>query len=63
VDFTEDPDHGAIRAAVREACARFPGEYWAELDESHTFPWEFYEAMEMVLNYLAEHVLGLPRSY
>jgi alkylation response protein AidB-like acyl-CoA dehydrogenase len=45
VDFTEDPDHRLLREAVREACARFPDEYWAELDESHTFPWEFYEAM------------------
>ena len=45
MDFTEDPDHGAIRAAVREVCARFPDEYWAERDQSHTFPWEFYAAM------------------
>ena len=45
MDFTENPDHGLIRAAVRESCARFPDEYWAGLDESHTFPWEFYDAM------------------
>jgi alkylation response protein AidB-like acyl-CoA dehydrogenase len=45
VDFTEDPDRRAIREAVREVCARFPDEYWAERDESHTFPWDFYEAM------------------
>ena len=45
MDFTEDPDHRAIREAVREVCARFPDEYWAERDESHTFPWDFYEAM------------------
>ncbi len=45
MDFTEDPDHRLIREAVRETCARFPDEYWAELDESHTFPWEFYDAM------------------
>jgi alkylation response protein AidB-like acyl-CoA dehydrogenase len=45
VDFTEDPDHRAIREAVREVCARFPDEYWAERDESHTFPWDFYAAM------------------
>ena len=45
MDFTEDPDHRAIRAAVREVCARFPDEYWAERDQSHTFPWEFYAAM------------------
>src|SRR5690242_2426431 len=45
VDFAEDPDHQLIREAVREVCARFPDEYWAELDQSHTFPWEFYAAM------------------
>jgi acyl-CoA dehydrogenase len=45
VDFTEDPDHRLIRAAIREICTRFPDEYWAELDQGHTFPWEFYDAM------------------
>ena len=38
MDFTEDPDRKLIRAAVREICARFPDEYWAGLEESHTFP-------------------------
>ena len=45
VDFTENPDHRLLREAVREICSRFPDEYWAALDQSHTFPWEFYEAM------------------
>ena len=27
MDFTEDPDHRLIRAAVREICAQFPDEY------------------------------------
>ena len=70
MDFTENPDHRLIREAVREICARFPDEYWAGLDESHTFPGREARLMriapipqEMVLNYLAEHVLGLPRSY
>ena len=45
MDFAEDPDHRLIREAVREVCARFPDEYWAELDQTHTFPWEFYAAM------------------
>jgi acyl-CoA dehydrogenase len=45
VDFTENPDYRLLREAVREICARFPDEYWAGLDESHTFPWEFYDAM------------------
>ncbi len=45
MDFTEDPDHRVIREAVREICVRFPDEYWAELDQSLTFPWDFYQAM------------------
>ena len=45
MDFSENPDHLVIREAVREICAGFPDEYWAELDQSHTFPWEFYQAM------------------
>ncbi len=45
MDFSADPDHLLIRAAVREVCASFPDEYWAEHDDSRAFPWEFYEAM------------------
>ena len=73
MDFTEDPDHRLIREAVREICARFPDEYWAELDESEYHVERYWREarlmriapvpQEMVLNYLAEHVLGLPRSY
>lgn len=45
MDFTEDSEHAAIRSAVRDICARFPDEYWAEADATHTFPWAFYDAM------------------
>jgi acyl-CoA dehydrogenase len=45
VDFSEDSEHEAIRIAVQQICARFPDEYWAEADATHTFPWAFYEAM------------------
>jgi acyl-CoA dehydrogenase len=45
VDFSVSQDHQLMRAAVRDACAPFPDEYWAEHDEAHTFPWEFYDAM------------------
>ena len=38
MDFTEDEEHRLIRAAIRDICARFPDEYWADLDASHTFP-------------------------
>jgi acyl-CoA dehydrogenase len=45
VEFSENPDHQLIRVAIREICARFPDEYWASHDETHTFPWEFCDAM------------------
>ena len=45
MDFTDDADHRLIREAITAICARFPDEYWADLDATHTFPWEFYEAM------------------
>jgi acyl-CoA dehydrogenase len=45
VDFSDNDDHLAIREAIRDICARFPDEYWADLDATHTFPWAFYEAM------------------
>jgi acyl-CoA dehydrogenase len=45
VDFSEDTEYQQIREAIRDICARFPDEYWAEADATHTFPWAFYEAM------------------
>jgi acyl-CoA dehydrogenase len=45
VDFSEDTEYQLIREAIRDICARFPDEYWAEADATHTFPWAFYEAM------------------
>jgi acyl-CoA dehydrogenase len=45
MEFSESPDHGLIRDAVRAVCARFPDEYWAERDARHEFPWDFYAAM------------------
>jgi len=45
VEFSEDTDHAPIRAAIREICARFPDDYWAEADAAHAFPWAFYDAL------------------
>jgi hypothetical protein len=38
-------DHADIRAGVRALCARFPGEYWRELDRSRTYPADFVRAL------------------
>ncbi|HCT78828.1 MAG TPA: acyl-CoA dehydrogenase [Micromonosporaceae bacterium] len=45
MEFSENEDHRLIREAIREICVRFPDEYWARLEQSHTFPWEFYDAL------------------
>ena len=45
MEFAPDPDHEAIREAVRRVCARFDDAYWRERDERHEFPWDFYRAM------------------
>jgi alkylation response protein AidB-like acyl-CoA dehydrogenase len=39
-----DP-HAEIRAEVRKLCARFPGEYWRELDSRRGYPTEFVRAL------------------
>jgi acyl-CoA dehydrogenase len=38
-------DWAEIREAVREICARFPGEYWRELDARDGYPEEFIAAL------------------
>ena len=30
---------------MRTLCERFPDDYWAERDEKHEFPWDFYNAI------------------
>ena len=45
MDFTPNPDHEAIREGIRQVCKDFPDTYWAEKDEQHEFPWDFYNAM------------------
>ena len=44
MDFAEPTELDQIRASVRELCARFPGEYWREL-EPDRYPEEFVAAL------------------
>jgi acyl-CoA dehydrogenase len=44
VDFSLPEELGEIRAAVRELCAQFPGEYWRAL-EPDRYPEEFVQAL------------------
>ena len=44
MDFSLPEELDEIRAAVRELCARFPGEYWREL-EPDRYPEEFVAAL------------------
>lgn len=45
MDFTTDSVHDDIRRAMQQLCSGFPDEYWAECDDKHEFPWDFYNAM------------------
>ena len=45
MDFSLTDDQELIRAAVAKVCADYPDEYWAERDQNHDFPWDFYNAM------------------
>jgi len=44
MNFEQPPEHADIRAAVAELCARFPGEYWREL-EPDGYPEAFVAAL------------------
>jgi len=64
-----------LRRKIRKLCADFPGAYWRELDARREYPEAFIEALthsgylgapistNLILSYVAEHVLGLPRSF
>lgn len=44
MDFDLTDEQREIQQAVADLAGRFSDEYWAEHDESHEFPWEFYNA-------------------
>src|SRR5947209_12019796 len=41
----DNEEIAGIRAAVRALCAKFPGEYWRELDRERAYPAEFVAAL------------------
>jgi acyl-CoA dehydrogenase len=43
--MADDIELQAIRATTRALCARFPGEYWRELDRKRAYPTDFVNAM------------------
>src|ERR1700733_5654524 len=57
---TDVEDHHEIRAEVRKLCAKFPGEYWRELDRARKYPSEFVQALTQagVLSALLPEELG-----
>lgn len=44
-DGADDDDIAAIRAGVREVCARFPDAYWREKDRERAYPDEFVRTL------------------
>ena len=45
MEFTEPSERQAIRDAVRDLCARYPDEYWRDLDRRSAYPEEFVRAL------------------
>jgi acyl-CoA dehydrogenase len=45
MDFSDNEDHLAIADAIRSICTRFDDDYWADCEQTHEFPWEFYKLM------------------
>ena len=45
MDFSTTPERETIRAAVRELCARYPDEYWRDLDRRGAYPDDFVKAL------------------
>src|SRR5215510_6332690 len=46
MDETQPPDDRAeIRASVRALCAKFPPEYWRDLDRERAYPKDFVAAL------------------
>src|SRR5579859_108231 len=45
MDFGVPEEHDAIRAAIRDLCARYPDSYWRELDRRKGYPTEFVQAL------------------
>ncbi|OYO10902.1 acyl-CoA dehydrogenase [Enemella evansiae] len=42
MDFALTEEQQALRDGVRAVAARFPDDYWANRDQRHEFPWDFY---------------------
>jgi acyl-CoA dehydrogenase len=45
MDDALDAEYDDIRDGVRRVCSKFDDVYWRERDDTHEFPWDFYEAM------------------
>jgi acyl-CoA dehydrogenase len=45
MDFSRTEEQQAIRAAIRDLCKDFPGEYWRETDANRRYPTEFVNAL------------------
>ncbi|HEY5929446.1 MAG TPA: acyl-CoA dehydrogenase family protein, partial [Burkholderiales bacterium] len=43
--MNKEESHQQIRAAVRDLCSNFAGEYWRRLDEARAYPEEFVKAL------------------
>ena len=64
VSAADTDELAPIRASVRSLCEKFPGDFDVARKFGETRLYQVAPiSTNMILSYLAEHVLGLPRSY
>jgi hypothetical protein len=63
VDFALTQDQQNIRDAVLKHSAQFTYDYWRARDREARLYTVAPISTNLILSYLAEHVLGLPRRY
>ncbi|MBA2631465.1 MAG: acyl-CoA/acyl-ACP dehydrogenase, partial [Chloroflexi bacterium] len=45
MEFQLSDDQRAIQSAIRDVCARFPGEYWRDLEQTGGYPEKFVQTL------------------
>jgi hypothetical protein len=68
VDFALNEDQLAIREAIGRICERFGDDYWLKKDRERYLREVMISRIapispQLILCYVAEKVLGLPKSY
>ncbi len=60
MNFLFSEEQEALRTAIAKLSAAFDHDYWLARDSDGAFPHDFHQ--ELILCFIAEKVLGMPKS-